>query len=518
MDTVAAFHCAFDLHRQGDLAAAEAIYRRLLAAAPRLAAIHHLLGTLLHQRGSTAEGIGHVERAIEIDPRDWRYWSDLGCLRESQGEFLSALEAHDHALRQAPRESIVRANRGAVLRKLGRLEAAAEEYECAIRLDPHSSRWRIARGDVAREQGDFEQADRQYEAAVRLDPQSVDARANRAFLRLQRGDFAAGWQDYELRWQTEQGLAPRDYFTCPEWNGEPLTGKTLLVHGEQGIGDEIMFASCFNQLAARAKRVIATCTPRLLPLFRRSFPAIEIEPVERGQEANWVRRRPATDYHIAAGSVPRLLRPSIESFAPARCYLRADPVAVAAWRKRLAALGGTCRIGIAWRGGARIEHRLHRSTELTQWTDLLAQSGVDWIDLQFGDTAEERRKLAAERGIRLHRFGEADPAGSLADHAALVAALDLVIAVDSTTVHLAGALGGEVWTLASRTSGWRWTIGRETSLWYPRMTILRQPANGNWRPLFDELQSRLALWRQTHNLDRSQPCDLAVSSATAAVI
>jgi hypothetical protein len=306
-----------------------------------------------------------------------------------------------------------------------------------------------------------------------------------------RGDFARGWPEYE--WRLKQKKRRRHHFPFPWWNGESLAGKTLLVYAEQGIGDEIFFASCLPEIIARAGHCIVECEPRLAPLFARSFPQATIHGGDRQAGLGWLTGLPAVDLQVAAGSVLQHLRPDAGSFPSRGAFLSADAQAVAGWRGRLAALGDGLKVGISWRGGRLARQRRERSTRLQQWAALLALPRAHFVNLQYGDCGAELDEVRARSGVAIHAWDAPDPLVDMDGFAALVSALDLVISVDNSTVHLAGALGVPTWLLLPQVPEWRWFSGRADSPWYPCVRIFRQPVLGDWDGVMSEAARELRM-------------------------
>jgi ADP-heptose:LPS heptosyltransferase len=313
-----------------------------------------------------------------------------------------------------------------------------------------------------------------------------------AFALLQQGNYIEGWKAYESRWNCAESTPRRSQLTMPEWNGESLAGKSLLIHAEQGLGDEIMFASCYQELCDEAKRIVATCEPRMKTLFQRSFPQIEWIAITRGQEHRW-QPLPAQrcDLHIAAGSILQHRRKSFQQYPAQSSFLKADAALLAQWQTRLAALPAGARIGIAWQGGELAKDRQRRSISQDQLDILLEVQGVQWINLQHGATAEI--------DSRVHDWPVFDLRDDLENLAARIAACDLVISVGNAGVHLAGALGVPTWCLLPATGAWRWGSVSQPTPWYASVRPLWQTTPGDWRPLLKSLAEVLPTWVAAKN-------------------
>jgi hypothetical protein len=279
------------------------------------------------------------------------------------------------------------------------------------------------------------------------------------------------------------------------WNGAPIPGGTLLITAEQGVGDEIMFASLVGEAASRAGDCVVECDPRLVPLFARSMPRIRVRATPAGSAGFQPTLVPDFDEHIAMGSLPRFLRPTLASFPGVRGYLKADARRRDKWKVRLRGLGAELKVGISWRGGRKLETRRTRSTKLEDWLPLFATPDVRFVNLQYGDCAAELARLQEQHGILVHHWADANPLEDLDEFAAEISALDLVISIDNSTVHMAGALGCPVWTLLPYVPDWRWLLDRDDSPWYHSMRLFRQVRRGCWADVLPAVAGELDRFR-----------------------
>lgn len=305
-----------------------------------------------------------------------------------------------------------------------------------------------------------------FRRAAALEPDVPAHRWNAALAALALGDWA-GWRDYEARWEFP-GLARR--LGAPRWSGaEPIAGRRLLLWAEQGFGDAIQFVRYAPMLAARGARITLEAPAALVRLFTRLAPTVEQSDAP-----------PAHELHCPLMSLPLAVGP-----APDAAYLSAAPGEVAAWRARLAGLARR-RIGLVWRGAARagdaagMRHDRNRSLPPALLAPLLALPGIAWISLQ----------KPADPAMMM-KYDWTEELTDFAATAALIAALDLVIAVDTAVAHLAGALGRPVWLLSQWNADWRWTPEAAARPWYPAMRIFRQPRQGDWRPVVEAVRAAL---------------------------
>jgi tetratricopeptide (TPR) repeat protein/ADP-heptose:LPS heptosyltransferase len=457
---------------------AEHCLRRAIEVDPGCVAAQLRLADLLAKLGREDEAAACCERAIELEPKNYTALVQLGTLRDQLCQPVEAERCFRWAM-DSVREGAGEKGRG------GERQAPRELVNSL--------------GITLADQGRLDEALACYDEALQISGEHAypNAHANRAFALLQLGCFAEGWREYEWRWQCPDAPGQaRDHLRAPQWNGTSLAGKTILIHGEQGVGDEIMFASCYADVIQQAAHTAITCEPRLERLFRRSFPSATIIAVVRGLEHQWqIPPRLNVDVHIAAGSLPMHLRQTEASFSRSASFLQADPMLVARWRERFAALGPGLKIGISWKAGQKPKDRRLRTTQLEQWRPILETPRVHFVNLQHGDCAEEIAACERSPGVKVHHWRDADNRNDLDGLAARMAALDLVISVGNANVHLAGALGVPAWSLLPCHGGWRWLAGRSDSLWYTSVRLCRQTAPGDWTGLFlrvgQELLNRL---------------------------
>ena len=316
---------------------------------------------------------------------------------------------------------------------------------------------------------------------------------------LMLGRLAEGWDEYEkrMKWNGIAGLiGNRRDFKLRFWQGEQLDNKAILVCGEQGIGDEIMFASCFNDLISMAGHVVIECDDRLANLMNRAFPAATVAGRYRDSDAAWQARLPRVDFRVSAGSLPRIFRRSPELFPKREGFLVPDTKRVHQWHERYKLLGAGLNVGISWAGGKTPQERLSRSAPLEQWTTLLNIPGINFISLQYGDHADELAHVAKTTGAIIHNWQDSDPLIDMDDFAAKIAALDLVISIDNSTIHMAGALGIQTWALLPFVAEWRWMLDRTDSPWYPTLKLFRQQIRDDWAPVFKEIVVELRSLQQ----------------------
>ena len=487
--------------------------RRAIQSNGRRADFHNNLGNVLQEQEHFDEAIAAYGRALEIQPdyagalhnlgnahrglEDWdeaeacyrraallrdewpEVHSNLGIVLRRQGRLKEAEACCQRAIEQAGEFAASAAmghnNLGLILADQNRLDEAAACYATAASLAPDFAEPHHNLGIVLERQSKHDEALDSYQRAIDRRADYAEAHFNRSLIWLMQGDLRRGWSEYEWRGRAHGRPQRPGPATCAD---SSLASKTVLIEAEQGIGDEIMFASCYREIIDRAEACYLQCDPRLVDLLARSFPSAHV--VARTKRT--AGEAPLeTDLVLRAGSLPRLLRPTLESFPRHRGYLVPDAARLEQWSDRFDALGEGLKVGISWRGGVTPLARSVKSTTLDAWAPLFALGDrVHWINLQYGDCREELQQARDRHCLTIHDWPEADPLADLDDFAARVAALDLVISVSNTTVHVAGALAVPVWTLLADPPPWRWKLEREDSSWYPSMRLLRQSRPGVW--------------------------------------
>ncbi|QRY82152.1 glycosyltransferase family protein [Pseudomonas sp. PDNC002] len=508
------------------------LYQQLLKLMPDLALGHAHLAALLLGRDREEEAQAHVERALSsaFDERiDSLLFEELAKRPRFNGNLVNAqrwyeavpnvwrlklllsalnrIEAHDEAERlilQTLERPLPPVDQTQVLNLLAQLYYNTGRFHesiacCTLGLEqapdsvPLNFNFAVAQEQVAR----YKEAFDAYAKVLRLDPQHVATHNNLALLMLRLGEFGPGWQHYEWRWAEVQ-KEHQQHFSIPRWQGEPLDGKTLLVWAEQGIGDHIMFASLLGELAQLGSTVHYEIYERLDALFSRSFPQIQFVRRElqgTAKDGAQVMHRqtwPRSDYQIPMGSLPALLRPNLESFPREPHYLSADPAMVeeirADYRRRFP---GKRLIGVSWRGGTSVSNeKQSRRIPIADLGVLAALPDVQLINLQYGDTRAEREEARAN-GFDIYNDDSVDPLHDMDRQAAQLCALEAVVSIDNTTVHLAGALGVPTYMLLQLNPNWRWGLQEGPSYWYPSVQRVRNPVLNEWRATLARVAEQL---------------------------
>ena len=475
------------LGASGDTSGEIAAYQRAVRINPQLAPAWSNLGSALLEAGDTEQARAACRRAVELDPEFAVAWSNLGNTLHEHGEHAEAVRACERALQLSPELAAAWSNLGCALLEQGAIEKSLAAHRRGLELQPHDARAHYNLG-IARERcQQHEAAIASYRRAVELDAAYAPAWMRLACVLLMRGEFREGWAAYQWRWREKNALPKRFEFT--PWAGERVPGRRLLLWGEQGIGDEIIYSSMIGELAGAGLEITLEIDPRLAPLMRRSFPRVKV--VAR---VNPAAVDPAAfECQAPLAGLGRWLRPSFDAFPRHGGYLTADAERVDQFSARLRPSGPNTVIGISWSSANR-EIGAEKSSALVEWAAVLRVPGVRFVDLQYGDTASSREELRQRQGLEITHLDDVDLFNDLEGLAALCAACDLVITVSNVTAHMAGALGKPVWLLAPASQGkiWYWFSGRKDNPWYPAMRIFNQAAAGSWREELDAVARELA--------------------------
>ena len=389
---------------------------------------------------------------------------DQAVAQQAAGNWGQASASYALALSIEPENAEIANNLGVALWTQDRLDEAVVAFCRTIQLQPDFAEANNNLGTALRDLGRMAEAEACFATAIRLRPDYALAHNNYGMALLGRGEFGAGWAEYEWRWQIPGLVRPGDRFGRPQWQGEEADGRRLLVHAEQGLGDTLQFCR-YGALAANAGLEVSLVVPPTLVRLLRSLPGV-------GQVLAPSDELPLFDLVCPMLSLPLAFGTTVTTVPDMVPYLQADEADSATWAKRLDAMAGpTLRVGIAWAGNTQLAADRRRSMP-PEFFEVLAEiDGVQLVSLQKdGPAAPAELKLIDW----MHLVGD------LADTAALVANLDLVIAVDSAPAHLAAAMGKPVWLLDRFDCCWRWLSGRTDSPWYPTLRLYRQSQPGDW--------------------------------------
>jgi tetratricopeptide (TPR) repeat protein len=502
------FQSGLRLHGSGRLQEAEQIYRQVLAAAPRHADSLHMLGVIASQTGQPQAAIACIDQAIAIRPSEALFHVNragallaLGQLEAARdachealrhkrtcaeacqtlGHVLSdlarpeeAIAAYRDALRYKPDLPDLYNNLGLALRLANRPEEAAVALREAIRQAPGDSQAHSNLGGVLKELGELAESEACYRAALRRHPEDPLLHLNLGVVLLLAGQFHAGWEEYE--WRFRAGAARLPPSTQPQWTGEELAGRTLLIRAEQGVGDSLQFCR-YLPLAAARGRVILEVQPGLKRLLSHDLGDVALITVGDAL--------PPFDVWSPLLSLPLLLGMQ----APSPPYLTAETDRIAKWRARIGTEGR--KIGIAWQGNPASAAERGRSIPLCEFKPLAQVDGVRLISLQKHHGLDQLAAVQSE--FRIETLGDELDAGgdAFVDTAAVMQCLDMVITSDTSVAHLAGALGRRVWVGLQHVPDWRWLLEGEECRWYPTMRLFRQTTRRDWAGVFARMAEPL---------------------------
>lgn len=466
-------------------------YCSALKLAPTCAPALFGLANLMRASGRLVEALELDDRAVAVDPNIAVAHNNRGLTLQALHRLDEALQSFEAGLHLQPNDIHLLVNRGSALREAGRPGEAMSSYDRALALQPESADAYLNRGLLFCELQQPERALLDFDAAVTERPKMATAHWNRAVAQLLAGNYREGWREYEWRWRTNDGGILPGYarFTRPVWLGdEPLAGRRILLHAEQGFGDVLQFCRYVEPVAALGATVFLAVLPPLRRLLS-ALPGVS-KTLTQGDPL------PEHDCHCPLMSLPLAFGTTVETIPSRVPYLQADPVLVKSWGERLGSARGL-RVGLTWRGGHRPQQpwnwllNQRRNIALAALASL-RHPDIEWVSLCPDTAAEAELRQAIEQrwgGPELRSL--AGELHDFADTAAVMMHLDLVLSVDTATVHLAGALGKPVWLLNRFETCWRWLLGREDSPWYPTMRIYRQARSGDWPAVIERVRTDL---------------------------
>ena len=491
------------LREQGKFMEAIEAYQQAIQIQPNHADAYNNLGTIFINQNRIDDAIEAYQQAIQIQPNQGEAYYNLGNALHRQEKLEEAIEAYQQAIQIQPNYVDAYNNLGVVLIDHEKLRESVQIYQKTLEIQPNYADAYNNLGNALREQGKLEESIRIFQKAIYIQPNHAEAHNNLAMTLLLKGDFKNGWKQYEWRRQCDNFPFEKRDFSQPFWEGTDPKDKSILVWTEQGIGDEIMFSSILPDLLNRNANVIVESDTRMVSLFQRSFPKIRFIP--RQNPPNSQLLNTTVDYQTPIGSLGKWFRTDNNSFILNRnTYLYACPKKTSEIRKKYQELAKEkILIGISWKSTGIDQRQTYskkkKSTLLEHWQPVLAQRNCYFINLQYGNVKQELNEFQKHNNLKIHQDEEIDSLSSLDDFAAQISALDLVISTSNTTVHLAGALGKQVWTLLPHIPDWRWTLEREDTLWYPKMRLFRQHRIGDWSDVFQQIKLALEQYPTNKN-------------------
>ncbi|MCH7555822.1 MAG: tetratricopeptide repeat protein [Planctomycetes bacterium] len=471
------------------------------------------LGLALKKKGEFGNAMASYAKAVNLDPEYAEALSNLGMVLIAQGRFEEAVGNLQKAVSLVPDSAEFRDNLGILFNRQGRFEEAVSVSEKAITMRPSCVEAHNNLGTALMELGRFSEANTSFEKAIAIDPECAEAHHNRSLVLLLKAQFEQGWDEYEWRWRHAGFSTPLRPFWQQWWNGSVEGVAKLLVWGEQGIGDEVQFSGLIRHILSQGIEVVVECDKRLVPLLQRSFPGVIV--VKRSDPPAPLLKEASITHQIPMASIPRVLGLSPNSMGFQNPFMVPDEkqrerfrseykadIEIADSGQRIADskslnakrytlnAGNPVLVGISFRSGNSQEGQ-KRSIGLEHWGPILKVKGARFVNLQYGECSRQLQAAYERFGVEILKDERIDPLRDLESFAAQVAAMDVVISVDNSTVHFAGALGVEVWTMLPTVPDWRWGLEGDRTQWYPTMRLFRQAERGEWKPVISRVAREL---------------------------
>lgn len=473
--------------RRNDLEEAEYLFSHALRCDARDTRAHVALGELLVAQERVDAAAEHFAMVLQSDPSNVEVRQRLAHIYWQRGELPRVAKLYQDGLALAPDLFEFHLRLGNCYRELGDLVGAHRHTGRALELKPGHVSATLAHAQVLMLTGKPDQAEEHVRALLRADPDNTLAHWTLALILLKEGKFAEAWPHHEIGVaQRLQGC--RFGVSSKPWRGEPLAGKRVLIYGEQGLGDEIMFASCIPDLLNVVSSCVIECAPKLEHLFACSFPQATVHAGRKNEGRNWLDGVGPVDFEIPSGTLPSVLRRT-ESDFPVTPFLRVPDASRDRWVRQLDELGPGLKVGISWRGGTKKTGVYARSIPLSEWLPILRVPGVKFINLQYTDCAEEINAVVQAVGTPITTWHDA--LNDYLETAALVASLDLVITVCTSIVFVASGLGKPVWVMAPPGASWRYVRGQRHTPWAPTADVYWKQGD-SWAPVIDAVATTLA--------------------------
>ncbi|HET6881864.1 MAG TPA: tetratricopeptide repeat-containing glycosyltransferase family protein [Pirellulales bacterium] len=467
--------CGARLLKRGQVSNAAVAFRHALRLAPASAEAHNALSVALRLQGQLDEAMAHCRTATRLAPKMAEAHNNLGSMLQEQRKTAAAITCFREALHLEPELVSAWSNLGIALYREHRYRSAAACYRQAIALQPDFAEAHNNLASALFDLGQSDEALKSFAEAIRLKPDYREPHWGRALVWLSRGEYEKGWPEFEWRPSRAESLKG----DRPGWDGSDLTGRTILLEAEQGLGDTLQFVRYGSLVKQRGGKVVLASQPRLVRLLRSACPVVdEVIAIDEAP--------PRFDFHLPLLSLPSVFATTLDEVPCDIPYLHLDSRLVEYWRAELSRWPGF-KIGVAWQGNRDYRADRERSIPLTVFEPLARMPGVQLISLQKGPGIGQA--AVARQRFRLLDFGERldEASGPFMDTAALMQSLDLVLTCDSAICHLAGALGVPVWVALPAAADWRWMRGRDDSPWYPSMRLFKQSTRGQWGEVFENM-------------------------------
>jgi len=459
----------------------------LLEQNPSASDLWHLYGIIAARQKHNHLAINSLNKACALSSNNGEYLFNLANVYRQAKMLERAIETYQKAKKVAKNKRSVNINYGIALKEKGLYDQALTVFQEILQEQADDVQAHINIGNIFTQMRHYAPAMAYYDKALQLHPKHEEAHRNKALLLLTQGKLKEGFEEYEWRWikngqYFERNLKPR------LWDGTDLSGKHMFVWGEQGLGDEIMFASIFPELIQKARKVSIECAPRLLPIFNRSFPQAELVYTKSPTHDPFLF--PDADFQSPSGSLMRFLRTSFDHFPKHKGFLKADPKKVKELNARYYVSDKKLKVGISWTSFRDYDH----PAKLELWEPILTIPHIQFYNLQYGDCLAEIEEMEKKLNIKIIHDPDIDPLKSIDDQAAQIQTMDLVISTGNTTSQLVGALGKPIWVMLPISSDWHWFSNRDDSPWYPYMRFFRQPRLKDWESVVLHVSDALKKW------------------------
>ena len=477
------------MHDNGDASRAIIFLKRALLLRPGDVSLLCKLSMLLSLSNNYKEALVISEQAFLNDPESAQAYEANGLALLGSNRADLSISRFKKALKYDRTSASIHSNLGLAYRAKGDLNEAIKHFEKAINLDKNHIQAYNNLGVSFLDINDLGRAQRALQKAIEIDECFAEAHFNLSRVMLMGENFQMGWEHNEWRWHCSDFPSTRRNFPQPIWNGEDLRKKNILVWSEQGIGDEIMFASILPELTRDCANIFWECNERLVPIFRRSFRGVHVFPRQDPMHPD-IKKFNA-DFQTALGSLCKFYRRKASDFpSKTRGFLKANPSLAREMRSRYSSLGSGLKIGISWTSGNPIVGE-SRSIPIKFWEEIFKIKNCHFINLQYGDYKEDLIKVLNTTGVRVFDDVTINPLNNAEHWFAQIAALDHVISVDNSTIQVSGALGIPTWTLVSHNPEWRFGLSRSDHLWHPSVRVFRQKKQGEWTSIMREIARAL---------------------------
>jgi tetratricopeptide (TPR) repeat protein len=459
-------------------------FQKAIELSPNFAFAINNLGNALQNKGQIDNAISLFQKTLQINPNNFESLNNLGNCLKDKGLIDEAITCYQRAIEINPTFADSFNNLGVTLQSQGQLDEAFAFYQKALQINPNNLESYCNIGTVMHEKGQPDEAFAFYQKALQINPNYANAHLNMAYFLLLLGNFKQGWKEFEWRWKTKEYLKNSCFhrpvnFTQPILNRLDITGHTVLIYAEQGLGDEIQFIRYAPLVAQHGTKVIIECHKEISTLLR----TIE------GVEQFIVQGEPLPHFDIQCPilTLPLVFNTTPENIPVNIPYISVNSILIQKWKDKIQHDNSKLKVGIVWHGNPKHKNDRNRSMPFAHFSPFAKFTDITFYSLQKGKASEQARNFSM--GMKFIDLTE--EINDFSDTAALIENLDLTMSVDTSVVHLAGALGKPIWTLLPFAPDWRWMLNREDSPWYPTMRLFRQPSPGDWNSVIKKVSEEL---------------------------